>query len=480
MDIKKYREWIGETKKITSEAEVLEEAKLSPYWKKRARDRAKNAGRAINNGVDRKWALEQQEKSSSIDKDIHKIFEKELSENEELSEEITAFLERIKKKREEMKALEEERKKAKLEKPKGKRGKKTLPNPYAGEKTTKKFPYGGGKDGGVAKVYKQRMKRAGGLTLAPGEAFGTMGEGLTEAPVNMGSGAAPRPSQVKAAMKAFGMLPSSSKSSKSSGGSSQMSLPGMARDIQKEFSELNSTQQNNFYKLLEDVPKYDIDGISSKGTVEILSFFGIELADIIDVVKSCPSIQNTNIDSPLMAGTKGLTFNLENDHVLKLFVGGYQDDLKWYSGLKKKMYGSDGSVHSLPIYDSGKTKAADRYGASVKFAEMAKLIPFGAFVEETGRSKSEINAAMTNIEFLMYDLPYKAKNLDQALLIAKRVRKKKQLAFPGLTKKEFLNIIKMYYHFVKTGHSINDSHSGNIGILPQSNLTNPIFVVFDN
>jgi hypothetical protein len=478
MDIKKYREWISETKEITSEVEVLEEAKLSPYWKKRARDRAKNAGRAINNGVDRKWALEQQEKSSSIDKDIHKIFEKELSENEELSEEITAFLERIKKKREEMKALEEEKKKAKLEKTKGKRGNKTLPNPYAGEKTTKKFPYGGGKDGGVAKVYQRRMKKARGATIAPGESIPAAGIGpMMEAPVNLGSGAAPRPSQVKAAMKAFGMLPSS-KSNKSSGGSSQMSLPGMARDIQKEFSSLNPTQQNNFYKLLEDVPKYDIDGISSKGTVEILSFFGIELGDVIDIVKSCPSIENTNIESPLMAGTQGLTFNLENDHVLKLFVGGYQDDLKWYSGLKNKMYGSDGSVHSLPIYDSGKTKAADKYGASVKFAEMAKLIPFGSFVEDTGRSKSKANAALTNIEYLMYQIA----NLDpgQALLKAKRIRKRKELAFPELTKQEFINIVKMFYFFMHSGHMINDSHTGNIGILPQSSPTNPTFVVFDN
>ena len=243
-----FRNWIDED--VASENEILEEAKLSPYWKKRARSRAKNAGRSINNGIDRKWALEQQEKSAGMQKTIHQIFEKELSDNEELSEEITAFLERIKKKREEMKALEEEKKKARLEKPKGKRGNKTLPNPYAGEKTTKKFPYGGGTDGGVAKVYRKRMRKAGGMTLAPGEAFGPMEENLMEAPVKIGSsnGAAPRPSQIKAAIKAFGMIPSSNSASKKQG--TQASLPGMARDVQKEFSELNQTQQNNFYKLI--------------------------------------------------------------------------------------------------------------------------------------------------------------------------------------------------------------------------------------
>jgi hypothetical protein len=469
MDIKKYREWIEEKEQTSND--VLEEAKLSPYWKKRAKARAKNAGRPINNGVDRKWALEQQERSTTINKDIHKIFEKELAENEEMSEEISAFLEKVKKKREEQKALEEERKKARLEKPKGKRGNKTLPNPYAGEKITGKYPYGGGADGGVAKVYRKRMKKAGGTTAAPGEAFGPMGEA-----VNMGSGAAPRPSQVKAAMKAFGMIPNSNKSSKSS---SQMSLPGMARDMQKELSELNANQQNNFYKLLEEVPKYDIDGISSETPKQILSNFGISMEDLLDLIKSCPPLENNKIESPLFAGTQGMIYNLDNDHVLKLFVGGYQDDLGWYSKLNTKMYGSDANVHDLAVYDSGKTKVSSG-GVSVKYAEMSKLIPFGSFIEETGRSKSKANAALTNIEYMMYDVAA-AKDVEQALEIAKRFRKKRNdLSFDALTKREFLNIVKMYYFFMRAGHTINDSHSGNIGILPQSNPANPTFVVFDN
>ena len=474
MDIKKYREWMEEEK--PTEAELLEEAKLSPYWKKRARARAKNAGRPLRNGADRKWALEQQEKSSSINKRLHKIFEKELSENEELSEEITAFLERVKKKREEQKALEEEKRKAKLEKPTGKRGKKTLPNPYAGEKITKKFPYGGGRDGGVAKVYRKRMKKAGGGALAPGEAFGSIGEGLTEAPVKIGSGKnAPRPSQVKDMMKMLGMMPSSASSN------TQKQQPAANRDVQKELNELTPIQQHNFYKLLEDVPTYSHEDLTAEAPQQLLSKFGMDMSDLIDLLNSCDTLMKVKIENPLFAGTQGLTYTLENGRLIKLFVGGYQDDLDWFSGLTQKMYDSNGSIMELPVFDSGQTKAKAATGRYVKFSEVAKLLDFGSFLKQTGRKKANGNVDMSNISYAVFSV-YNSKDDQETFLLKMfsymRNERLKRLA---MTKPEAIQAAIMIKHFLERGNQLNDFHAGNVAVIPQSDLANkPIFVVIDN
>ena len=70
--------------------------KLSSYWKKRAKRRAIKAKRTWPNSKDRKWALEEQEKSSKINNDIYNLFEKELDINEEFTSTIEEFLKKVK------------------------------------------------------------------------------------------------------------------------------------------------------------------------------------------------------------------------------------------------------------------------------------------------------------------------------------------------------------------------------------------------
>ena len=155
--------------------ETLEEGRLSKYWKYRAERRSKNAKREPKNEVDKNWAKEQQEKSSKINSRIHKLAEKEIQQTEEITEEVEAFLERVKKDREEYKKRMLE--KASLKSPKDKRSKKTLPNPYSDAKVTDEFPFSKDRTGGVAKVYRKRSKKAGGPTMASGETRGQMEEG---------------------------------------------------------------------------------------------------------------------------------------------------------------------------------------------------------------------------------------------------------------------------------------------------------------
>lgn len=70
--------------------------KLSKYWKKRAKRRALKAGRKPRNGIDRKWALDQQEKSSKINNTIKKVFRNTLEMTEEIEGTIQEIIKRMK------------------------------------------------------------------------------------------------------------------------------------------------------------------------------------------------------------------------------------------------------------------------------------------------------------------------------------------------------------------------------------------------
>jgi hypothetical protein len=136
--------------------------KLSKYWKIRAKRRANRGGRGYPNKVDESWALEQQIKSESINNRINKLFEKELTVGEELSDNIDEYIKKIEEERASMFKMPKSF--GKNKKPKGSISVALAP------------VYGG-----VAKGYRKKLnklKKKGMVAIAPGEAFGPMQEGV--------------------------------------------------------------------------------------------------------------------------------------------------------------------------------------------------------------------------------------------------------------------------------------------------------------
>ena len=136
--------------------------KLSNYWKKRAKRRAIKAKRTWPNKVDRKWALEEQEKSSKMNKSINSLFEKELEMSEELSGSIEELLKKMKKMREQMRIQ-------KFGPGTPNKSKKSLSKPYPKHK----------KGETVGGYYRKAAKKLGGVAAAPGETIGP-GIGVAE------------------------------------------------------------------------------------------------------------------------------------------------------------------------------------------------------------------------------------------------------------------------------------------------------------
>lgn len=138
-----YYRWLAESKD-------KQKAELSDYWHDRAKRRAKTNGRRYPNKIDEAWALEQYDKSKQMES-AFKNLEMEMSEAEEGLSEA----------------------KAKVEPFTGKvKNKKT---PYSGQtKGRKDFPFDDKTRLGRTKAFKVRAKKV--PAIAPGEAFGPMGE----------------------------------------------------------------------------------------------------------------------------------------------------------------------------------------------------------------------------------------------------------------------------------------------------------------
>jgi len=154
------------------EKQILEEARLSKVWRKKAKQRARRQEREYTK-EDLKWAHKRQAMIHEEHPELEELYLKEIEAASQASQTTKEYLLKIKELRK--RKMEE---KAKFKKPKGKLSKKTLPSPYEGEgKETKNFPYKKARTGGVSKVIKRRAKKA--VAAAPGE---TIGPGLGAAP----------------------------------------------------------------------------------------------------------------------------------------------------------------------------------------------------------------------------------------------------------------------------------------------------------
>jgi hypothetical protein len=79
-DQEQFQEWLKES------------SDLSKYWKKRAKARAKRAGRHHKNKIDKVWAMKEQERSTEIGQILKKTYEKDIKETEDLTRELEEIL----------------------------------------------------------------------------------------------------------------------------------------------------------------------------------------------------------------------------------------------------------------------------------------------------------------------------------------------------------------------------------------------------
>jgi hypothetical protein len=174
---KQFIEWLhaveqGKQQKQENDNLLLSEAKLSKYWRKRAKLRALKAERQWPNKHDRNWALTEQEKSAKMNEKIYALFEKELEEASCMSDDVDKMMRRMKKNRKDYLKKREERKLQKeveLMHPKDRLKKVGGPSQTFPTKPER----------GVKKGFDIKRKKAakkGQVAIAPGAQFGPMEE----------------------------------------------------------------------------------------------------------------------------------------------------------------------------------------------------------------------------------------------------------------------------------------------------------------
>jgi len=150
-------------------------------------------------------------------------------------------------------------------------------------------------------------------------------------------------------------------------------------------SEQSSVFSHNV-KFLKDSIEEIFDNSRLDDSLKIV----LEYTEPEEIVSKLPPLKNNKIKSIAGSGTKGIVFNLDNSHVLKLYIGGYlkgEKEQDFYQRSKDRTFSGEADRTTLPIYDSGEVifnyvvsrddvdgnPYNTSYRSKVSYVEMAKL-----------------------------------------------------------------------------------------------------------
>jgi hypothetical protein len=204
---------------------------------------------------------------------------------------------------------------------------------------------------------------------------------------------------------------------------------------------------------------------------------------------------NSKITGTLGVGTHGVVYELESGHAIKLFSGGYLDDLgsgpsgqkelEFYEDSKNKHLTGRASPHTLPVYDYGRSSyRINEHDIHLLWAEMAKLKTMKEYWQTTRRPYYRINTILYSlVEYIAFEEENEGDNAwetqEERDELYDEVQKDIQTI--KMTDKEYDSLFKtiksMYYQYGE--EYLRDINPDNIGILESSLEGTPIFVLFD-
>lgn len=176
-------------------------------------------------------------------------------------------------------------------------------------------------------------------------------------------------------------------------------------------------------------------------------------------------------------------FELDNGHALKIYEESYRDDQEgFYDSESGKMFSGQGKIMTLPIFDRGETESG------LKYAEMAKVLPFNLFLKRTGRESGPyvLENLFTQLERVgKYALQMKEdpsnlpskRNYDYYLDLFRKEAKEHDI-----TNEEMEAMKDMVeYAVLNYGQDYTeDLFEKNFGVLEQTmSSAKPVFVLFD-
>ncbi|MAF44004.1 MAG: hypothetical protein CMI54_07575 [Parcubacteria group bacterium] len=108
--------------------------------------------------------------------------------------------------------------------------------------------------------------------------------------------------------------------------------------------------------------------------------------DIHKMISKIPPLTKNKIVDMIGVGTQKYAYMLDNDHILSLFMGGYQEykDLDWYADIQNRQFRGQSSIDEPSIVDYGGVKVEDaaftwtksqKGQHLIRYVEMSGVIP---------------------------------------------------------------------------------------------------------
>jgi hypothetical protein len=230
---------------------------------------------------------------------------------------------------------------------------------------------------------------------------------------------------------------------------------------------------------------------------QMLTFSGVDfdvyanqksLIDLLrtNLVKTFDQIQplvDNKIVKILGVGTKGIVFELDNGHALKLYKYSYQEGQEdFYDKESGKIFSGGAHMETLPIFGRGSVEIDGDEPLTLHWVEMAKVITFADYLELTGRDVDDLN--LTSILRGAVDLAKALEDPDtpQDQLETLETEIGEYLDDAGIGQDEFVALFKMVAYVLEEygPDYFMDFHEENFGVVEQTiGRKNLAFVLFD-
>ena len=234
----------------------------------------------------------------------------------------------------------------------------------------------------------------------------------------------------------------------------------------------------------------------------MLTFVGVDFdvysdrRTLIDIIKKnlgktfeqIQPLSDNKIVKILGVGTKGIVFELDNGHALKLYKYSYREGQEdFYDKESGKIFSGGAHMETLPIFGRGTVDGeavvdSEEQPDMLHWVEMAKVITFADYLELTGRNVDDLNLISILRGAVNLAKALEDPDTPQDQLETLETKIGKYLDDAGIGQDEFVALFKMVAYVLEEygPDYFGDFHEENFGVIEQTiGRKNLAFVLFD-
>lgn len=212
----------------------------------------------------------------------------------------------------------------------------------------------------------------------------------------------------------------------------------------------------------------------------IYGAFDIDEEELEEIVSEIPVLHKNTIKSYIGGEYNGMVFELDNDHVLKLFVSGQispERDFLKFKKMHDRQFKGIANRSEPAIYDLGVATTTTDF--KVFYVEMGKVLPVEKWILMNHIDVHQFNILITDIGDFLESAKEEGIVFANSREAFKGFREENSNKYEKIPIPIMLSLFKSFMQFSKN-YDLDDIHTGNFGvILPRNHNEPPNFVFFD-